>query len=136
MRSSATVGVILGLAGAFLDYVSGYLILVHSMMSTNLMGTIMTSYRSSGLAWSVCLFALGTLLLITSIVSISKTGLARMGLFGVLMIVYGIVMLFVGGAMILRITPMMSSYLVSSTGMFVVGALMIINGGIMRRPMM
>lgn len=136
MRASVAIGVVLGVTGAMLDFVSGYLILTHSMTSINEMGTIMTSYSYAGAAWSVCLIGLGTLLLVTSIVSISGTGLTRMALFGALMVVYGIVMVFMGGAMYLRLTPMMDGYLLSSIGMFIVGALMIINGGIMRRRMM
>ncbi|MDG6998160.1 MAG: hypothetical protein JRN15_03495 [Nitrososphaerota archaeon] len=136
MRSATIASVLLGLAGASLDYASGYLILTNSMMIVNEMGNMLTSYSSSGLGWSIGLFALGTLLLATSIASFSSAGMGRMDLFGLLMIVDGVVMLLIGGAMFLRVTPMMNGFIFSGIGMFVIGALMIVNGGFMRRPMM
>lgn len=136
MRKAVVSGFVLGVLGSFLDFTSGYLILSRAMTSTNEMGTMINTYSLSNLAWSISLFVLGAIILITSLASISKAGLARMHLFGTLMIAYGIIMLFVGGTMFARIAPMMNGYLISSAGMFVVGALMIANGALMNRRMM
>lgn len=133
MRVTSAFGFILGLAGAFLDLLSGYLILSNSMMPANDMNIMIPTYSSTGLAWSIGLFALGALLLVSVLVSSTNTGMSHMGLVGGLMILYGFVMMLIGGAMLFRVTPMMSDYLSSSTGMFVVGALMIVNGSFMRR---
>lgn len=135
MRNTSVAGVLLGLAGALLDYASGYLALTHSMMSVNEMGNMVSSYSSSGLGWSIGLFALGTLLLVTAVASISKAGMDHMDLFGLLMISYGVVMLFIGAMMFLGFAQMMTGYIFSGVGMFVVGILMVVNGGLMRRPM-
>lgn len=136
MKSITATGFVLGLAGALLDFVSGLLILLHSMMSTNEMGVMMTSYSSTGIAWTIGLFALGALLLVTSFLSITASGIARMRIFGAAMVVYGIMMLVVSGAMFLKLAPMMTGYTYSGIGMFVTGALMIVNGSVMSRRMM
>lgn len=136
MRNAAVSGFVLGILGSVLDFTSGYLILSNVMITTNEMGMMITSYSSSNLAWSIGLFALGALLLLTSLASISSIGRTRMNLFGMLMLVYGIVMLLVGAAMFTRVAPMMTGYLASSVGMFVVGVLMVVNGSLMNRRMM
>lgn len=136
MRNTTTTGFLLGLVGSILDLTSGYRILSQAMIRTNEMGMMSSTYSLSNLVWSISLFVLGAFLLITSLASISQAGLARMHLFGALMIAYGIVMLFVGSAMFVRVAPMMNGYLVSGMGMFLVGALMIVNGALMNRRVM
>lgn len=133
MNRTAYLGLSLGLVGALLDFSTGYLILTQAMMTTNEMGVNMTEYNSSALAWGIAIFVLGAILLVTAIASVSSVGKRRMDLFGVLMTVFGVAMLFIGGAMYSRVTPMMAGYFLSSLGMFVVGALMVLNGILMRR---
>ena len=126
-------GLILGFAGAVLDFSSGYLIFVQSMVRTNTMGVSMTEYNSFALVWGIGLFVLGGLLIITAIASVSSFGNMRMRIFGLMMAVYGVVMLLVGESMYLQIAPMMAGSFLTSVGMFVVGFLMILNGVLMVR---
>jgi hypothetical protein len=135
LNRTALLGFILGLVGAAVDFASGYLVLSHTV-STNTMGEMMVEYSLSELLWGVGLFALGALLVATSLISVSSVGLGRMGLFGDLMLVYGIAMLIIGSAMYSGVTPMMSGYLFSSAAMFVVGIFMIASGALMRQTRM
>ncbi|MHB2036916.1 MAG: hypothetical protein ACYCPW_09290 [Nitrososphaerales archaeon] len=126
-------GFILGFAGAILDFSSGYLIFVQSMVTTNTMGVSMTEYNSFAVVLGIGLFVLGGLLIITAIASVSSFGNMRMRIFGLMMTVYGVVMLLIGELMYSRIAPMMAGSFLSSAGMFAVGFLMILNGVLMVR---
>jgi len=126
-------GLILGFAGAVLDFSSGYLIFVQSKITTNTMGVSVTGYNSFAVVWGVGLFALGGLLIITTVASVSSFGNMRMQFFGILMVVYGVVMLLTGELMYSQIAPMMIGSFLSSSAMFVVGFLMILNGVLMVR---
>jgi hypothetical protein len=134
-----TLGLILGLVGALLDFTTGYFILERGVMritTMNGMGQTMTEYNSSVLAWGIGVLVLGAMVLITALASLSSLGMRRMNLFGALMIVYGMAMLFVGGAMLTGLAPMTMTEgytLLSSLGMLVVGALMLLNGFMMNR---
>jgi len=127
------IGAILGLTGTLLDFSSGYLILTQSMVTTNDMGMIVNRVSPAALAWGVGISILGVILLVTTILSVSSVGTDRMDVFGPLMIAYGVAMLFVGGSMYSGNTPMMQGSLPSSLGMFVIGALMTVNGILMWR---
>ncbi len=118
MKNIAAPGLVFAIAGAALDFASGYFVLSDSMMSTNKMGAMIDAYTTSGIVWGIRLFALGVLLLVTAPVTLTSPGVGHIGIFGVLMIVYGIIMLLVGSAMSLRVTPMMNGIL-SSLGIFV-----------------
>jgi len=126
-------GLILGFAGAALDFSFGYLIFVQSMVTTNTMGVSMIKYNSFVVVWGIGLFGLGGLLIITAIASVSSFGNMRMRIFGLLMVVYGVAMLLIGELMYSQIAPMMVGSILSSVGMFVVGFLMILNGVLMVR---
>jgi hypothetical protein len=128
-------GLILGLVGSLIDFVSGSLILTQGVMTTNQMGVTMNEYDPYTLAWGIAIFVLGAVLLITAFASISSTGMRRMDLFGVLMSVYGVVMIFIGGAMYSRLTTVMQGSFLTSLAMFSVGVLMVLNGILMRRSM-
>ncbi|HMD78947.1 MAG TPA: hypothetical protein VKF39_03070 [Nitrososphaerales archaeon] len=124
------VGVLLGFAGAVLDFYAGYLILAQSNM-INDMG-IFTGYTSTGLAWGIGVVSLGVVLAVTSLASMLPSRMNRMGDFGVLMIVYGFAMLFIGGSMYLGLTAMMTGAVFPASAMLALGILMIANGALMR----
>lgn len=124
------VGVLLGFAGAALDFYSGYLILVQSQM-VNEMGMI-AGYTSAGLAWGIGVISLGIVLAVTSLTYTLPGRMNSMGDFGVLMIVYGFAMLFIGGSMYLGLTAMMTGAIFPASAMLALGILMIANGALMR----
>ncbi|HZW84855.1 MAG TPA: hypothetical protein VFE91_03000 [Nitrososphaerales archaeon] len=121
------LGVVLGLAGALLDFYSGYLILTQSGMGGMLGGTV------TGLAWGVGISVLGVMLLVTAVASTMPVGRQRMKAFGGMMLLYGFVMLLIGASMYSGVTPMMTGATTSGVGMLAVGALMIANGAMMSR---
>lgn len=129
MNSRIQTGLVLGLFGAALDFASGFLFLSQSM--TNDMGMLVSQYNQRAIEWSVVLFSLGFLLIVTSLLSVSSFGMKRMRILGGLMTVYGGAMFVIGSLMYSGLTPIMTGELLSSAGMFVVGALMIINGALM-----
>lgn len=134
LGSAGLFGVFLGLAGALLDFYSGYQILTASAMMTNEMGMTVTQYTPSGLAWGVGLSALGVMLLVTAIATVTSLGMRHMKSIGALMILYGVIMLVIGVSMYSEVAPMMGGAALSGPGMLVVGALMVVNGAVMRRP--
>jgi hypothetical protein len=127
------LGVLLAIAGALLDFYSGYQILRQSAMTTNGMGDIVTP-APSVLAWGAGITALGVVLLVTAFAMGTSIRMRRMKASGALMASYGIVMLFIGVSMYWGLTPMMQETALSGAGMLVVGALMIFNGALMWRP--
>lgn len=129
------MGSVLGFVGAGVDFISSYLILADSMVTTNSMGVSMTAYSPGAVAWGIGLSAFGAVLVFSALATVSSIGLNRMRLFGALMIVYGVAMIFVGAAMYTGMA-LMSGYIISSLAMFVVGTLMILSGAFMRRPRM
>ena len=133
MNRTTLAGFILGFSGAFLDFSSGYLILTQSSMTIDTMGVSMTEYNYSTLAWGIGVSSLGAVLIVTAIVSVSSFGKTRMGVFGFLMILYGVVMLLIGESMYSGIAPLMEGSFLSSVGMFAVGAIMVLNGVLMSR---
>jgi hypothetical protein len=131
-RSATWVaGVLLGFAGALLDFYSGYLILAQSQM-VNGMGMV-EGYTSTGLAWGIGVILLGVVLAVTSIALTLPSQMNRMDDFGTLMVVYGLAMLFIGGSMYLGLTSMMTGVFSPGLAMLAVGVLMIANGALMRR---
>jgi len=131
LNRTTLAGVILGFAGAFLDFSSSYLILAQSATTIDNMGVKMTEYNSTSLTWGIGISVLGAVLIVTVISSLSSFGKTRMGVFGTLMIVFGVIMLLLGGSMFSGIVPMMEDSFFSSVGMFIVGALMVLNGVLM-----
>jgi hypothetical protein len=123
-------GFALGVVGAILDFYSGYLVLGQS--STNDMGMVVVQ-SSSALAWGVGLFILGALLAITAFASVTSLGVRIGKSFGALMAVYGIIMLAIGGFMYSGFAAMMGGALVPSLGMISIGALMVLEGLVMRK---
>ncbi len=126
MNRTLSFSFILGIVGALIDFSTGYLLLSESTMTTNDMGVTLTSYNTFAIAWGIGISVLGIALVLTAVANIFS--MEHVALFGVLMVLFGIIMLFIAGAMYSHVTPIMSGYLVSSIAMSVVGALMISNG--------
>jgi len=128
------LGVVLGFAGALLDFYSGYLLLTNSGMGTSDMGidNLITQDNSIGLVWGTGVVALGVVLALTAMASLSLAQ-TRMKDLGALMVVYGLAMLFVGGSMDAGITSMAQGTLFPALGMLGVGVLMAANGMMMLR---
>ncbi len=133
MIATKSTGFVLGIAGAFLDFSAGYLLLTQSMTTTNDMGVTNVEYNASTISWGVGIIALGAVLLITALVSVSTIGIKRMRFMGVIMVIYGATMLFIGASMYSRIASMMEGSLALSFGMFLVGGLMVLNGIVMQK---
>jgi uncharacterized membrane protein len=109
---------------------------VMRITTMNGMGQTIIEYNSSVLSWGIGVLVQGAAVLITALASLVSLGMRRMNLFGALMIVYGMAMLFVGDAMLTGLAPMTMTEgytLLSSLGMLVVGALMLLNGFMMNR---
>jgi hypothetical protein len=125
------LGVLVGFAGAALDFYSGYLLLAQSPGSGE-MGVLESNWAA--LIWGVGVGALGVVLAVTSAALVFGSGQRRMKDFGALMIVYGLAMLFIGGAMYSGVASQMVGNVVPGIGMLAVGVLMVANGALMLRP--
>lgn len=124
------VGLLLSIVGAILDFASGAFIL--QTLSTPVgTGMVASGVQSTAWGWTLLLFAMGALLLITGVLGITPLAMRRMRFFGVIMILYGIVMLVIGSFMSFGIAPMMRGGLVSGLTMLMVGLGMIVNGKMM-----
>lgn len=132
-------GLGLAIAGAILDFYSGSIFFSISVSTTStMMGATTIHHSVAAEGWGIFLVALGVLLVLTAVLNlIASFGMKHMALFGILMMGYGAVMLVVGALMYFGVTPMMSQQyyivLVSSFGMFAIGALMVVNGALMVR---
>lgn len=123
-------GVALGAAGSLLDFYSAYLLLAHSTMVSGGMAAV-----DQGDVWGAGIAMLGVVLLVTALAAAASSG-SRMMDYGALMAVYGAVMLFVGGFMVLGLVgQMVVATSVPGLGMLGIGALMLVNGALMRRAM-
>ena len=125
------VGVALGLGGAVLDWYSGYILIANSSMTPGGMGVAQSS--GPGLVWGVGVVALGLVLAVTAAVMALRAEAVSMGDAGALMVVYGLVMLFIGASMYLGLTSMMQGTYFPALGMVALGGLMVANGALMRR---
>jgi hypothetical protein len=130
LRNLSVLGLGLGLAGAILDFVSGTLILKDSMTAAPMMPS---TFNQAALAWALVLYSLAAILAITGILGVTSAGMGRMRRIGNLMLLYGVVMIGIGGLMYGGYAPTMGGLLLSSVGMLTVGILMIANGALMSR---
>jgi threonine/homoserine efflux transporter RhtA len=124
-------GILLGFAGALLDFYSSYQLLVQSG-TTGEMGMI-ASFSSAGLAWGIGVAALGVVLAATSLAYLRPVRMRKMKDFGFLMVVYGLAMLFIGVSMYLGITSMATGVVLPAIGMLIVGVTMLANGVLMQQ---
>ncbi len=129
------VSLVLSVIGAVLNLVSGTSIL--AMASVPIAGNMGMMPPGSGITmWALLLYGLGGLLIVTGVLGVTHVGMSRMRTFGGIMVVYGVVMLIIGGSMFMGITPVMQGA-ISSMGMLLVGLAMIVNGTLMAtRPKM
>lgn len=84
---------------------------------------------------AIWLFALGAVVIITAVISVMSAGRRHRKLLSGSMIVYGIVMLLVGGSMAGGLVSMMSTP-VYGYAMIISGILMVVNGSFMSRRQM
>jgi len=128
-RTPGTVSIVLGLVGGALDLGVGLLILATVPMASS--GTGM------GVTWgyvgAILLLLLGGAVLGTTVQMIGMRKTPRRRSEGFLMIVYGVLMLVAGLAMIGRLLPMMQAADVSGGAMIAVGLGMLYVGATMRR---
>lgn len=130
---SSTVGFIIGLAGGVLDFASGTGLLQNGMQQT-IMENASTAPQNDVVGLG--LYALGAVVIASAAASVISVGRKHLGLLSGLMVVYGVVMLLVGGLMAGGLLTMMISTPFYGYAMVVVGALMIANGSIMSRTKM
>jgi len=101
-----------------------------------MMGVTTTHYNTAAQDWGIFLLALGGVLVITAALNVTSLGRKHMGLFGALMMGYGVIMFIVGALMYSGGTPVMTQQfttMISSLGMFGAGALMVASGVLMSR---
>ena len=128
-RTPGTVSIVLGLVGGALDLGVGLLILATVPMASS--GTGMGA--TWGYVGAILLLLLGGAVLGTTVQMIGMRKTPRRRSQGFLMIVYGVLMLVAGLAMIGRLLPMMQAPDVSGGAMIAVGLGMLYVGATMRR---
>lgn len=127
-------GVLLGFAGALLDFYSAYsLLTAEPVGAAEGMGM---GAAGTGYFWGVGTGFLGAVLLVTSLAALVTRDHGRMRGFGALMVVYGAAMLFIGGSMAMGLEQMAPGTSVPGYGMLLVGVLMVANGAVMMRGKM
>ena len=122
----ASVG--LGLLGGAVDLAVGAILLLQTPM------TMMPSLATAlGFFAGIGLLALGVIVLVTALL-MSRRGAMERGLrAGGLMLLYGALMLAIGGAMLGQVFPLMGGSLYSGITMIVLGVAMLVSGGSMAR---
>jgi|SRR3989442_4611910 len=127
-RTPRTVSIVLGIIGGALDLAVGLLILATGpMASSNGMGV------TGAYIGSILLLLLGGVILGSTVQMIGSRKTPRRRSEGFLMIVYGVLMLIAGAAMLGRLFPTMQAPEVSGAVMIGVGLAMVYVGATMRR---
>jgi uncharacterized membrane protein HdeD (DUF308 family) len=127
----STSGFIVGILGGLLDFASATNLVLYPAPETGMMTS-----TPSDLGWILGLYALGAIVIATSVLSVTWFGLGRPKLFSGLMMVYGILMVVVGWVMITGSMVGTTEVLLYGYGMAIVGILMVVDGTIMmRNPM-
>ena len=127
---TASIGLILSVARAVLDFASATLIL-QMASDPSMLNTGMSTSMNSNILWSLLLYGLGVLLLITGILGVTRFSDGRMPIFAGSMTLYGIIMLIIGVIMLIGVMPMTQEGNLINLGMFIIGFSMIINGILM-----
>jgi hypothetical protein len=121
-----------GVIGGILDFASATTLLT-SPAEPSTMGT---TGASLNLPLILLLYLLGTAVILTSVLSIMSIGFRFGRWFSILMIVYGGVMMVLGWLMTAGSMQGTAEVALYGYGMLLVGALMLVNGGMMvRSPM-
>jgi len=127
-RTPRTISIVLGIVGGALDLGVGLLILATGpMASSDGMGV------TGAYVGAILLLLLGGVILGSTVQMIGSRKTPRRRSEGFLMIVYGVVMLVAGAAMIGRLFPAMQAPEVSGAVMIGVGLAMLYVGATMRR---
>lgn len=129
---ASTNGFILGLVGGLLDFASASFLLIGQNGSTGMMneGPI-PSYL-----WAALLVLLGSVVILTSVLSVVSIGIRFARVFALLMIAYGVIMMIVGAGMTTGYIMSGDVATIYSYGMIIVGGAMVVNGIMMsRNPM-
>jgi len=127
LKRMAALGLVLSLLGALLDFASGTAVLRGLSMMEPM------SLQQTAIPWTISLYSLGIVLVITGLLGVSSVGLIRMRTMGFLMLLYGITMVGVGALMYEGYTPMMANTALLGLGMMGVGIVMLVNGVLMAR---
>jgi hypothetical protein len=129
---SSARGLVVGLVGGVLDFASGTALFLGGAQEV-MMGNTGVTRQNELLALG--LFLLGAVVITTAVVSVMSLGKRHPKLLSGLMVVYGIVMLLVGGSMAGGLFSVMSTPLYGYA-MIIVGILMTVNGSSMSRTEM
>ena len=123
-KVSATIGVV----GGVIDLIVGFVSLQQSMPGSSM------GMMPSGPSWmGYFLLALGIVVLLTGLYMFAAQMMKNRAMFGWLMIIYGMIMLFIGFAMINGMGAMMQGSMLSGTVMIFVGVAMLFSGYNMRK---
>jgi len=128
-RTPRTVSIVLGIAGGALDLGVGLLILATAPMASTETGMGVTW----GYVGAILLLLLGGVVLGSTVQMIGMRRTLRRRSEGFLMIVYGVLMLSAGLAMLGRVLPMIQAPEASGGAMIAVGLGMLYIGATMRR---
>jgi hypothetical protein len=118
---------IIGVVGGLVDIIVGAVILGQPMEMQPMMTFGPASWLGS------FLLALGVIVLLSGLYVLTVRMMRGRGAFGWLMILYGIVMLALGGGMLGQILPMMQGSAISGTVMIIIGLAMLYSGYDMAR---
>lgn len=123
------VSIAIGIVGGLVDIASGFLFLVDAYTK----GPTMAMMGPSSEVWGglLLLLALGAIVLLTTLLMTSERGMRSPATFRVLMLVYGVVMLIIGAAMIAQLYSMTSGSFLSGGAMIAVGAAMLVSAAAM-----
>ena len=122
------VSIAIGIVGGLVDIASGFLLLVDAYTK----GPTMAMMGPSSEVWGgLLLLALGAIVLLTTLLMTSERGMRSPATFRVLMLVYGVVMLIIGAAMIAQLYSMTSGSFLSGGAMIAVGAAMLVSAAAM-----
>ena len=122
------VSIAIGIVGGLVDIASGFLLLVDAYTK----GPTMAMMGPSSEVWGgLLLLALGAIVLLTTLLMTSERGMRSPAAFRVLMLVYGVVMLIIGAAMIAQLYSMTSGSFLSGGAMIAVGAAMLVSAASM-----
>jgi peptidoglycan/LPS O-acetylase OafA/YrhL len=122
----STSGFMLGVLGGLLDFASATSIAINQGGSG-----MMSGYLLAPDAWALLLVALGILVVVAAVLSVTSTGVMHLKGFSVLMVLLGIVMALIGTLM--SGGSIQGASTIYSYAMVIVGALMAINGAMMIR---
>jgi hypothetical protein len=118
---------IIGVVGGLVDIIVGAVFLQQPMEMQP-----MTSFGPT--SWiGYFLLTLGVIVLLSGLYVLTARMMRGRGAFGSLMILYGIVMLALGGGMLGQILPMMQGSAISGTVMILIGLAMLYSGHDMTR---